>query len=157
MGSPLEGVDLAFGLHMREQKHEVLTVQTFNNCHQYCPIIRKKTNKSTCRWRCLPEMEVRANRTKRQCSKSMNSMYSKEFRFSITLKTTIFLHFSSFIVSFSWELFFEFFEKRCWDLTTFPFKRKTASLNHMTKHHLSNVVKVLFIFPCTRMYFCFTL
>lgn len=34
MGSPLEDVTLAFGLHMREQKHKVLAVQTFNNFHK---------------------------------------------------------------------------------------------------------------------------
>lgn len=53
MGSPLEGVALAFGLRIREQKHKGLTVQTFNNFHKYCPIIRKYTNKCRCRWHCL--------------------------------------------------------------------------------------------------------
>lgn len=137
MGSPLEGWALVFGLHMREQKHKVLTVQTFNNFHKYCPKIRKQTKAHAVgpAWfdfikRKTEEIEVHANRSKMKCSKSMTSIYGKEFRFRYILKTTIFLHFSSFLGSFSWELFFE---KRCLDLTTFPFKRKPASLNQYDK------------------------
>lgn len=34
MGTTLEGIALAFGLDMREQKHEVLTIQILLNFHK---------------------------------------------------------------------------------------------------------------------------
>lgn len=35
MSSQLDSIALAFVLHMREQKHKVLTVQIFINFHKY--------------------------------------------------------------------------------------------------------------------------
>lgn len=100
-------------------------------------------------------MEVHANRTKRQCSKSMTSMYSKEFRFSYTLKTTLFLHFSSFYSIFKLRIILWVFWKEVLRPDNLSFQEKNSITQPYDKASPFQCCKDSLYFPMYQNVFLF--